>query len=387
LLVATLARASLAAEAPAAVPVTGAAAPSLKAFDDAMLEFMRKYEIQAGVLAVSKDGRIVLERGYGWADKARARPTPPETIMRIASVAKPITKAAVLTLVREGKIAYDTKVFAYLGIEPPGGKAADERIYKITVKNLLEHRGGWDRAKWGDPMFQMKRVREELKIDHAPTPRDVVRWMMGNPLQFDPGEREAYSNFGYCVLGRIIEKAAGKAYEQYVVEEILRPAGATTVRISRDRAADRDGREVWYPVSDGDFSTEAMDAHGGLASTAGDLCRFMHAWWISGEPRGPDEKQNRLFFGSLPGTSAMAMQRPSGVDIAALLNGPDGKNKERLTCLDKLRDAMSKAAAETLERPGQAPQATLGKATACEKGSGALSVKTPDPFGLSGLHH
>jgi N-acyl-D-amino-acid deacylase len=359
LLVAALARASLAAEAPApvpaAVPVTGVAVESLKAFDDAMLEFMRKYEIQAGVLAVSKDGRIVLDRGYGWADQARTKPTPPDALMRIASVAKPITRAAVLKLIREGKLSLDTKVFAYLGIEPPGGKTADERIYKITVKNLLEHRGGWDRDQAGDPMFQMNQVRKDLKLGRPPTPRDVIRWMMGRPLQFDPGEREAYSNFGYCVLGRVIEKASGKPYEQYVTEAVLRPAGITSVRISRDRAADRDAREVWYPVADGDFSTEAMDAHGGLASTAGDLCRFMRAWWISGERRGvgPYKNQNWIFFGSLPGTSAMAMQRPSGVDIAVLLNGPAGKSKERDACLPVLREAMSKAAAETIEQPGR----------------------------------
>jgi N-acyl-D-amino-acid deacylase len=355
LLVAALARASLAAEAPAAVPVTGVAVESLKAFDDAMLEFMKKYDIQAGVLAVSKDGRILLERGYGWADKARKKPTSPDAIMRIASVSKSITKAAVLKLIREGKLSLDTKVFEYLGIEPPGGKADDERIYKITVKNLLEHRGGWDRAQASeaDPMFQMPRIRADLKLDRPPTPRDVVRWMMGRPLQFEPGEREVYSNFGYCVLGRVIEKASSKTYEQYVTEDILRPAGATTVRISRDRAADRDGREVWYPVSDGEFSTEVMDAHGGLASTAADLCRFMRAYWISGEPRGAGQKQNWLFFGSLPGTTAMAMQRPSGVDIAVLLAGPDGKNKERQNCLPVLREAMSKTAAETLEQPGR----------------------------------
>lgn len=355
ILAAALAAPARAAEAPVAVPVTGAAVESLKAFDEAMLEFMRKYDIQGGGLAVSKDGKILLERGYGWADQARTKPTPPDALMRIASVTKPITRAAVLKLIREGKIAYDTKAFEYLALDPPGGKVADERIYKITVKNLLEHRGGWDKATGGDPMFQMKRVREELKLDHAPTPRDVVRWMMGKPLQFDPGQREAYSNFGYSVLGRVIEKASGKSYEQYVTEEILRPAGAAAVRVSRDRAADRDPREVWYPAADGDFSTEVMDAHGGLAASAGDLCRFMHAYWISGEPRAARQKQNWLFFGSLPGTSAMAMQRPGGVDIAVMLNGPDGKSKERQTCLDKLRDAMSKAAAETIERPAQAP--------------------------------
>jgi len=341
---------ALLAAAPA-VPVTGTAVESLKVFDDAMLEFMQKYGIQAGVLAVSQDGRLVLERGYGWADQARTRPTPPDALARIASVTKAVTRAAVLALIREGKVSYDTKAFEWLAIEPPGGKAADERIYKVTVRQLLDHRGGWDRAEGGDPMFQADRVRDDLKLKRPPAPRDVVRWMLGKPLQFEPGEREAYSNFGYCVLGRVIEKASGKTYEGYVTEEVLRPAGAKAARMSRDRAADRDPREVGYPVRDDEFSVEVMDAHGGLASTAADLCRFMHAYWISGEPRREGQKQNWVFFGSLPGTTAMAMQRPSGLDIAALFNGPDGKSREREACLPQLREALSKAAAETLERP------------------------------------
>jgi N-acyl-D-amino-acid deacylase len=334
------------------VPATGTSPPeSLKAFDEAAMQFMQTYHIQAGTLAVAKDGRILLQRGYGWADQARTKPTPPDALLRIASVSKPITKAAVLNLIREGKIAFDTKAFEYLGLSPPGGKAADERIYAVTVKDLLNHRGGWDTTKWGDPMFQMKRVREELKLDRAPVPRDVVRWMMTKPLQFTPGDRYAYSNFGYCVLGRVIEKASGKTYEQYVQNEILRPAGAKDIRMSRDRAKDRDLREVWYPPQADTFSAEVMDAHGGLASTAADLCRFMHAYWISGEPRKEGQRQEWIFFGSMPGTTAMAMQRPSGVDIAALFNGPDEKDRD--ACLQPLREAMEKAAAETLERPPQ----------------------------------
>ncbi|MBE3099560.1 MAG: beta-lactamase family protein [Planctomycetes bacterium] len=335
------------------VPVTGAAVESLKAFDTAMLEFMQKYGIQAGVLAVSQDGRLVLERGYGWADQARTKATPPDALARIASVTKAVTRAAVLALIREGKVSYDTKAFEWLAIEPPGGKAADERIYKVTVRQLLDHRGGWDRAQGGDPMFQADRVRDDLKLKRPPAPRDVVRWMLGKPLQFEPGEREAYSNFGYCVLGRVIEKASGKTYEGYVTEEVLRPAGAKAARMSRDRPADRDPREVWYPVRDDEFSVEVMDAHGGLALTAADLCRFMHAYWISGEPRCEGQRQNWVLFGSLPGTTAMAMQRPGGVDIAALFNGPDGKSREREACLPQLRETLSKAAAETLERPAK----------------------------------
>jgi hypothetical protein len=121
--------------------------------------------------------------------------------------------------------------------------------------------------------------------------------------------------------------------------------------MSRDRAADRDPREVWYPAADGAFSVEMMDAHGGLASTAADLSRFLHAYWISGEPRRPGQRASYIFFGSLPGTTAMAMQRPSGVDIAALFNGPPPDSKDRDACLKPLADAMAKAAAQCLEQP------------------------------------
>src|SRR5437868_2489777 len=135
---------SFAADAP---PVTGTAVPALAAFDEAMQQYMSEIKCSSGTIAIMKDGKIVFERGYGWSDKDRKVPTQPDTMMRIASVTKPITSAAVKHLIAEKKFAYDTKAFEYIGIAP-GGAVSDQRIYSITVKNLLEHRGGWNRDTW-----------------------------------------------------------------------------------------------------------------------------------------------------------------------------------------------------------------------------------------------
>src|SRR5947208_951497 len=115
--------------------------------------------------------------------------------------------------------------------------------------------------------------------------------MLGQPLDFDPGMSWAYSNFGYCVLGRIIEKITGRPYEKYVREEVLAPAGITRMRIGASlRAQGSQGEAAYYtrsnstvrsvfdnaqvPLPYGGFYLEAMDAHGGWLASAVDLARF-----------------------------------------------------------------------------------------------------------------
>ncbi|HEY3320341.1 MAG TPA: serine hydrolase domain-containing protein [Planctomycetota bacterium] len=322
------------------IPMTGNVPAFWKPFDDAMLAILAESKASAGTLAVSFEGKLLLERGYGWSDKDRTRSTEPGTPMRIASVSKPITGAAVKKLIAAGKFTYETTFFDSLGFQPPGGKLGDPRVRTITIKQLLEHRGGWDRAKFGDPMFMMPKVRAELQLGRAPAAADVVRWMLGQPLQFDPGSTSVYSNFGYCVLGRVIEKASGQTYEQYVSETILKPLGMSNTFLSRSAAKDRDEREVWYPCKDDEFSIEVMDAHGGWTCSAADLCRFMDAYWINGEPRKKGQKANWIFFGSLPGTTSMAMQRGDGVNVAVLVNNRAGGDK----LLGKIRQLTEDAA-------------------------------------------
>jgi N-acyl-D-amino-acid deacylase len=324
-------------------------AVGLDIFDQTMGRFMTERGIKAGTLAVSRAGKLLLARGYG---------VEADTPMRLASVTKPITAAAIHTLIREGKLTLDTKVFPLLGLKPPPGRKADSRLNDITIRHLLEHKGGWDRAKAFDPMFRPLEISAALKSPPPAGPVDIIRYMMGQPLQFDPGAKVSYSNFGYCVLGRVIEKVSGQTYPSYVQKRIFAPLGARSVELGRTLPKHRNPREPVYvdsgkgrnvldprskeevPAPDGTFYLEAMDAHGGLIASSTDLIRFLDAYWITGEKR-EGAGRSAAFFGRFPGTFTMVMQRPNGVNVAALFNqerDPSG--------LDyfKIGDAMQEAA-------------------------------------------
>ena len=338
-------------------------------YDVIIQQLMAKWGVPGVSVAVTKDGRLVLAKGYGIADKEGNLPVRPESLFRIASVSKPITAAAVLKLVEEGKLELEAKAFKLLdNLRPAAGKTPDPRIYDITVRQLLQHSGGWDRDKSFDPMFYVSRVAE-IGAAQPATSETIIRYMLGQPLDFDPGTRYAYSNFGYCVLGRIIEKVTGQSYYDYVMDNILRPAGATSMRLGKSRENDRYEDEVHYydyegapmmvsvfsdsppvPAPYGGFYIEAMDAHGGWVATAADLLRFVTAldegkllkpetlalmvsrptaplWqdspyyygmgWLV-RPSGNDA--NWWHTGSLPGTYSIVVRTSNGFAWAALFN-------------------------------------------------------------------
>ncbi|HTE21402.1 MAG TPA: serine hydrolase domain-containing protein, partial [Armatimonadota bacterium] len=271
---------------------------AMQSFDREMEQFMRARGVPGGSLAVVKDRRLVYARGYGWADRENGRPARADSLFRIASISKPITGVAVLQLVEEGRLRLDDPAFPMLGLEPvlALGARPDPRLRKVTVRQLLHHTGGWDRDKSFDPMFRPTLVAEAVGAEAPAGPDAVIRYMLGQPLDFDPGSRYAYSNFGYCVLGRIIEKVSGRSYEEYVKRYVLAPAGIKGMRIGRSLAEGRAKREVRYYTSDsgkgqsvfpevkaevpapyGTFHLEAMDAHGGWLASAVDLARFAAA--------------------------------------------------------------------------------------------------------------
>src|SRR5262249_38653171 len=121
----------------------------------------------------------------------------------------------------------------------------------------------------------------------------IIRYMMGKPLDFGPGKDYAYSNFGYCLLGRVVEQVSGQSYENYVRGAILNPLGMKHTRLGKSLLSERAPGEVKYydrehfgpavvgpnlgkkvPTPYGAFYIEAMDAHGGWISSAPDLLRF-----------------------------------------------------------------------------------------------------------------
>jgi N-acyl-D-amino-acid deacylase len=381
-----------------ALPVTGKADPDLAGFDRLMSDFIKKYDLPGGALAVAKDGRVVYSRGFGYADLDKKEPVKPDALFRIASVTKPLTAVAVVQLVERGKLRLEDRVFDVLELKEPAGKAKfDPRWKDVAIIHLLQHRGGWDRDKSFDPMFRSPDICKELDVPPPADPEAIIRYMVRRPLDFDPGERYAYSNFGYCLLGRVIEKVSGKGYEDYVKENVLAPLGIERMQLGKTLLTDRAPGEVRYyaegegpavmgprlgkpaPLAYGAWCLESMDSHGGWIASAEDLVRFAAAfnnprrckilraasigmmfvrpsgaagqdqdgkpadgyygfgWWVSPVDRG---KADAWHTGSLDGTSTLLVRRWDGLTWAVLFNSRQAQGGEPADVIDPLlRDA------------------------------------------------
>lgn len=366
---------------------TGVEDPRLASFDRLMARFVEEHKLPGAALAVSKNGRLVYARGFGYADKENHTSVGPDSLFRIASISKPFTAVAVLGLIERGKLKLDDKVFPLLKIEPrlePGAKM-DDRLNQVTVRELLNHTGGFDRNKSFDPMFRPIRIARALDRTPPAEPRDIIRYVLGQPLDFDPGERYAYSNFGYCVLGRVIEQVSGERYGAYVARHVLAPLGIKDMRLGHTLPAKRAPREVKYyegdktvpavvgvlgkqvPVPYGGWYLEAMDAHGGWLASAVDLTRFADAFndpahckilkpasiavMLAPPPGAAGHKpdgavrqsyygcgwqvvrvgnggqRNAFHGGSLDGTSTLLVRRHDGLNWAVLFNTRNGGGK------------------------------------------------------------
>ena len=328
-------------------PVTGEEVKQFRDVDKAVLDFMQTIDATAAAVAISKDGKLVFSRGYGHSDAAKKTPTPPDTLFRIASVSKPITAAMVRAAIRDKKLDADAKAFELIGAKPPAkAKLADERVNDITVAHLLAHKGGWDSAKSFDPMFRGDTIAKELKLTRPPKPADAITYMLTQPLQFEPGKKEAYSNFGFCVLGRVVETVYKKPFADCLADEICKPLGVKDLKVGSAAVKKRDPREVWYPVGENDFPLDIMDAHGGMIASAPAVCKFMDVYFLDGQPRTPGE-WDYTFFGSLPGTTALARERTDGWNVAVLLNARrNDKYKDDNDSLKKAVDAAMEKATE-----------------------------------------
>lgn len=274
------------------MPITGPSVPGMESFDRVMPKLMREWGVPGGAVAVVKDERLVMARGYGLADQAQNSNVQPNALFRIASVSKPITSITVLRLVEAGRLSLDAKAFDILNHLKPSGGVRDERVNDITVRMLLQHSGGWNIDELGyDPMFESTRIAEAEGTEPPADAETIIRFMLKQQLNFTPGSDYAYSNFGYSVLGRVIEEVTGQSYESYVAESVLAPIGISRMQIGHTRESERADGEVHYHGSDlvnsvfpngglvsrpyGGFYLEAMDAHGGWIGSSIDLMRFM----------------------------------------------------------------------------------------------------------------
>ena len=308
----------------------------LASFDREIVKTMKRYKIPGAAAAVVKDGRLVYACGFGYADLDAGTRVDPKSLFRLASISKPLTVSALKRLQNDGALTLGDGMITRLGTNMPGGSYKDSRLKNITLQQLVDHQGGWDLDKLGfDPMFYSNEVANALGTSRPSSCPTVMRYMFTKKtLNFAPGSDQFYSNFGYCVLGRVIEAQSGMSYEQFVRAKVLGPAGVSaSMRVGHSLASQRFKGEVSYydipfadPVSavvpggpkkvqrpDGGFHLEAMDAHGGWVSSALDIARF--ASFANPQPWGGSWN----FEGSLPGTRSRVERNSDGSLVVALL--------------------------------------------------------------------
>src|SRR3954466_6792801 len=164
----------------------------------------------SGTVLVARKGQVVVEQGYGLADRKANVADTNETIYRIGSMSKPITATAVMALRDAGKLKLDDSVCAYVAPCPEPWKA-------VTLTHLLTHTSGIpDVVKFPD--YMEFRVKEH-------TPQQMVELIGSRPVDFAPGAKFVYCNSNFILLGVVIEKASGMSYEKYLAKAVLAPAG------------------------------------------------------------------------------------------------------------------------------------------------------------------
>ena len=289
--------------------ITFQAMAAFESLDNALASKMSKFNIPGMSIAILRNEKLVYIKSYGLADNEAQQAATNENLYRIASVTKPLTAIAILKLEQEGKLSLSQTVFGANGIlgndfgTPPSGSNKE----LITIQHLLDHTSGWTNVP-DDPMFS----------DNARTRTDIIKDLVTNRALANPvGTKYYYLNFGYCVLGRVIEKVTGMSYDQYM-QTLFSPMGITTMTLAGNTLAERKPNEVKYyqgEYSPYGMNVNRMDSHGGWLATATELARFMVR--IDRNSQVADilspTQLNKLYFGddswvhtgSLPGTSTL----------------------------------------------------------------------------------
>jgi len=224
---------------------------SLSRLDKKMFKSMNDWKLAGMSLAISRNDSLLYVKGYGMADNGE--PMTPGHILRVASVSKLITAVGIMKLSESGKLSLEDKVFGEDGIlcDSLYTKFIGSRMNdygKISVEHLLRHQGGFRR----DPMFGIKDIMDELQLQDPPDDEDLLKLILSSSLRFEPGTWQRYSNAGYFLLGKIIEKASGEPYEQYMRDSVLIPAGCFDMHIGGNYYEDRLPGEVRYHAHLGD---------------------------------------------------------------------------------------------------------------------------------------
>ncbi len=209
---------------------------------------MEKWDLGGASLAIAYQGRLVYAKGFGISNNQTQEPVQPYHQFRIASVSKLITAAGIMKAREIGLLDLDQVVFGPQGIlcEPKYGTIRDPLAYQIRILHLLQHTGGWRNVLRRDPMFAPVAVAQVMQVDAPPSLPTTIRFMLDQRGLFEPGTFYDYSNFGYCVLGEVLQQVYGKPYEQLIQEQVLHPLGLHRMRLGQSLPSQKAPWEVSY---------------------------------------------------------------------------------------------------------------------------------------------
>jgi len=323
--------------------------------------FQRQFRVPAMSVAISRNGQFAYDHAGGMADPQRSIQAQQDSLFRIADASKPITAVTIFSLIESGKLNLTDKVFgpgAILGTtygKPP----YQNYVADITVDHLLTHTAGGWAADANDPMLH-NNGWDQAKL--------ISSTIQNVPLTAQPGTQWIYSNFGYCILGRVIEQVTGQPYAAYVQANILAPCGITGMQIARNSEHDRAANEVLYI---GQYDEEPykinitrMDSTAGWIASSTQLIQFLNH--VAGAPNIPallkpqtiaamttpapaypagDARYARGWMvssngagswwhsGSLPGSTSLVVRNPDTSCFAAICNTRTQPHQEIDTAL------------------------------------------------------
>jgi CubicO group peptidase (beta-lactamase class C family) len=352
--------------------------------DQAFTNFMTKFKLEGGVMAIAKDGKLIYNRGFGSADLKKSMSVQPYHQFRIGSISKTITAIGIMKLIDKGQLSVSDLVFGKGKILEDDyylSEIKDSMIYTITIQHLLEHSAGWDRDETDcglpncEPNFFQLDVAGMLRIPSPVGDSSLIKYILRYPLTYKPGEHFGYTGISYVILGKVIEKISKMKYEDYMRTHVFEPAGICDVAEGRTLLENKYEREGEYNAEGekksvfgtgedvpapygGGFYLESMTASGGWVATASDLVKLVLA--VDSFDTKPDilkketialmrapsasnsgyakgwevEGNDWMHFGSLAGTSAAMVRRKDGYVLAFIFNNErSGSFKPQLTDL------------------------------------------------------
>ncbi|HEY6548453.1 MAG TPA: serine hydrolase domain-containing protein [Vicinamibacteria bacterium] len=298
------------AEARAEAPVAELPSAKAEAVEAAVSATMSRAGIPGASVAIALAGRLRFAQGYGTADLENGVPARAGTMYRLASVSKPITAAAVLKLVDEGRLDLDAPVQRYVPTFP-------EKAWPVSARQLLTHMGGVRHYRDDEPT-------NTLPCGDLPC---ALAFFKDDPLVVEPGTRYVYSTYGYNLLGAAIEGASRRPYLEQLREAIFTPAGMASIRpdevrpLIPGRAQGYVRRPTGEILNSGLADVSYKVPGGGFIATASDVARF-------GEALVTGRLLSKESLAAMLTPQREKGQRATGYGLGLNVAAPGGKRRE-----------------------------------------------------------